>query len=480
MNIFSITYLVNVFLQIKSGYETIDLKLEKNNFYIPIKLGNSYDKDYFLLSTMTPINFFPSSKCSKCKYYKIDEKDFNKYKFIQADVSLLYFYLNFTGDLYKTNITLGSKMNTVEFIAFDDISDLDEYNGKGRYSLSFFNYFFNTTNKTFSIYLSSDSGQLYLGGYDSDKIENKNEIVIFNISKTNNSLPNIFNDFWFINFDYLFINSRKLEKLDFKLTLDLSTNYFHIPKDFFFFYSHLIFPVEGKCQVQPEGHFVCFCNERYNERFSSFKFMNENNETIEIKPEDYIFFDNSGADNYCYVYLMLNYDNDLFIAGKYVMNKYYTIFDIDNEQLKIYPIKKKNDEFSKERNIIISLVLLLVGIFLFLCCYLIYRKYFYNNQREEEYNIDEDNLFQGNNFNQINENLEQISGNNIHFQNEVGIVDRFVDNLNEEQNKEDNKSNEDEEKIDNEENEENNINNIDEDDDDNEIIFGGRESNIIN
>ena len=50
--------------------------------------------------------------------------------------------------------------------------------------------------------------------------------------------------------------------------------------------------------------------------------------TIEISPEDYILYDNSGAENYCYVYLMLNYENDFFIAGKYVMGNYYNIFDI--------------------------------------------------------------------------------------------------------------------------------------------------------
>lgn len=452
MNIYSIIYLVNVFLIVKTEYETIELKLEKNDFYIPIKLGPNDEEDYFLLSTMLPINFFPSSKCSQCHYH-INEKDPNYYTLIQSNFSLLYYYFLLSGDLYSTNITLGTETSYNDIIlAVDQIDEIDIYNGKGRYSLSFLNYFFNTTNKTFALYLSTEISELHLGGYNKARIEKEDKLIIFNISKTNN------NNFWFINFDSLYIKSKKLPETNIKLTFDLNAEYLHIPKDFFFANANLIFPLEARCQVQPEGYFVCFCNELYNQRFSSFIFTNENNNKIEITPDDYIFFDNSGADNYCYVYIMLNYENDFFIAGKYVMSNYYNIFDVGENQLKLYPIKKESDEFYKERNIIILLVLLLAGFFLFIAFYLIYRKYFTNNQNEEDFNIaDYDNIE-----NEIDvNNLEQVEGNNNNnYEEEVGIIDR--------NNNENNEENENDNII-------NNINN-----EDNNIVFDGRESNIIN
>ena len=156
---------------------------------------------------------------------------------------------------------------------------------------------------------------------------------------------------------------------------------------------------------------------------------------------------------------MLNYENDFFIAGKYVMGNYYNIFDIENEQLKLYKIKKDDNEFLRERNFIISLVLLLSGIFLFLFCYFIYRKYFSNNQINEEENFDENYYGDIN----INENVNENDLNN----NEQN---------NERINEENGENKENYNNLSNDENNENNVNN----EEDNEIVFDGRESNIIN
>ena len=483
MNIFSIIYFVNVFFGIKSEYETIFLDNRDNNFYISITLGNKKYTEDFIFSTMLPINFFPSSECEQCKY-KLIEKNDESFSFIKSDVSTLYYYLNFSGDLYNTNITLGSENELMEFIAVKNISDVDKYNGKGRYSLSFLNYNFNTTNKTFALYLDSEGGELNLGGYDEDRIKKIESLRIFNISKTNYSSDNVYNNFWYINFNTFYINEAKFSNSNYKLTFDLNTENFYIPKDFFFANSYLIFPEEGKCQVQPEGHFVCFCNEEYTKRFSSFKFIYKNNDIIEINPEDYIILDNSGADSYCYVYLKLNYENDFFIIGKYVMSNYYNIFDIDKEQLKLYPLQRRNDEFLKERNYIISLILLLIGIFIFLICFLIYRKFFSPNQNNEENNDINDENFNPEDWNwdegevqhleQNNENNEEDrnANNNNDNNEENNINDNLIENNDNYNDINDNINNEENKYV------VNKNNNIDEDD--NEIIYGGNESNIIN
>ena len=483
MNIFSIIYIINVFLRVKSEFEIIKLLYQDNKFYIPIKLSKEYNEEYFIFSTMLPIHFFPSKECSICSYKYINENDSNYYSFIQSDVSLLYYFHNLTGNAYRTNITLGTEKSEMDIIAIHYLNDYDEYKDKGRFSLSFLNYDFNTTNKTFALNLDEENAELHLGGYNQTEIIYEKNLKIFNISKTNNSLSYLYNDFWYIDFDFFCINDIKFENK--KFIFDLSSDNFHIPKDFFFENANLIFPEEARCQVQPEGNFVCYCiNEEYKSRFYTFKFMNKNNESIEISPDDYIFFEESANDNYCYVYIMVNYDNDYFIAGQYVMSNYYNIFDIDNGKLMLYPRKKKIDNFSKEKNFIISLVLLLAGIFLFLCCYLIYRRYFSNNQNEENENyFDENNNLlpedfnwdEINNVDPINENNgegteENKENNDINGNENNNLIDKEKNENNEEINESNNI-------LDEKKEEENNIN---ENSDENEIFFGGRESNIIN
>ena len=530
MIILSIIFLLNLFIRIKS-YETIPLKYEDNIIYIPIKLGKKKE-EYIRFSTMLPINFFPSSNCGKCKTDYIEEKDIDEYTFVQESVCLLYYYLNFTGNIYRTSITIGSNTIMEDFIALENINDVESYKGYGRYSISFLNYGFNTAKKIFGLILNDDNAELHLGGYDERFITNQTSLLTFDISITNNSFVNFFNDFWYINFESFFINDRKIENSTIKLAFDSSTNYLHIPKDYFFTYASSIFPMQARCQVQPEGIFVCFCNIEYKKIFSTFIFKSKNNQTIKISPQDYIFFDGSHGDNYCYVNIMLNYESDYFIVGRPVMSNYYNIFDIDAGQLKLFPVQRKGNAFYKEKNFIISIVLLLAGIFLFVSCYLIYRKYFaHRNQNNENENlVDEEHLFYENiNWDEIDANNEEQNNNENNAENENNenndkiIIDNNEENKNENDdknildnneeikdendnnNKNENK-NKDKEKnkdkmnkdytenlIDDKNEEKDNderlinddnskddeISNVNENEN-NDIIFGGRESNIIN
>ena len=163
MNIFSIIYIINVFLRVKSEFEIIKLLYQDNKFYIPIKLSKEYNEEYFIFSTMLPVHFFPSKECSICSYKYINENDSNYYSFIQSDVSLLYYFHNLTGNAYRTNITLGTEKSEMDIIAIHYLNDYDEYKDKGRFSLSFLNYDFNTTNKTFALNLDEENAELHLG-----------------------------------------------------------------------------------------------------------------------------------------------------------------------------------------------------------------------------------------------------------------------------------------------------------------------------
>ena len=379
-------------------YAKIKLVYELENYYIPIKISQKSDYDYFILSNLLPINLFPSSKCSMCKDLYINEKDNKTYSFIKSNVSTLYYSHNFFGDLYFSNITLGSKTKSIEFISFEYTTNMKSYNDKGIFSLSFLNYDFNTPKKIFALSLGLDNGELDLGNYNSDKIKNISNLKTFNINKTYYNSISEYSNVWYMSFESLLINSNKIiNNKKFKLTLDASSNYFHIPKDFFFNNADLIFLKESKCQIQQEGYFICICDRNYKEKYGNFKFINENNDTFEVKVTDYIAFDSSST--HCQVQIQINYESDLFIAGKYVMNNYYTIFDIDNNQLKIYPDSFGNSSLI-QRNIIIFFISICVGGVLFISGYIMYKR---NLTRNENLEINEDF---------IRDNIHEVENNN--------------------------------------------------------------------
>jgi len=385
MNIIKI-FLLIIILKIRcdDDYEKISLVYESNNYYIPVKLSQNDDFEYYIFTNLLPINFFPSSKCSICKSYHIDINDYKSYSFIKNNVSIPYYSLIYSGDLYSSNLTLGKQTKSLKFIAFDSISYAKSYNGKGRFSLSFLNYFFNTTKKIFALSFKAYGGELDLGGYNTNKIKNISNLSVFNVTKTNYNKTDEYQNLWYINFHQIQINGKNIEnkKNKFKLTLDVSTNNFHIPRDFFFNNAHLIFSPDSKCQVQQEGYFLCICNSDYEEKFGNFKFMDEKNNIIEVKVTDYIGFDESDTGNYCYVSIEINYESDLFIIGKYVMNNYYTIFDIDNSQLKIYPDGIGSSSFD-QKDIVLFLFSICIGGILFFSCYIIYKRFFTRNPNEE-------------------------------------------------------------------------------------------------
>ena len=431
MNFFLIFFLHSLLLfGIKADFERISLIYKSKNYYIPIKNSKNSNFEYFIFSNILPISIFPSSKCIICQSYHINEKDNNSYSFIKDNVLVPYYYFNFSGDLYESNITLGSQSILTEFIAFDDISYIEEYSGKGRFSLSFLNYFFNTSKKIFAISLNMEGGQLDLGDYNQSKIETDSKLKTFNITKTNYNNTYEYKNAWYINFNSLSINNKiVVENYTYKLTLDISTDYFHIPKDFFFKYADKIFSESSKCQVQPEGHFICICNKNINDKFSNFKFMNENNNYIEVNTSDYISYDESNTGSYCEIFIKINYESDLFIAGKYVMNNYYTIFDIDNNQLKILTLDKKVLLFPQTKGVLFLLLVFTIIIALilnYICC----KK---NRLRNLNVNNAENDNLEGNLIeNNEEENRERNEGENNpqELNEEINDIEMIISNEN--------------------------------------------------
>ena len=424
----NIIFLLNIFLylyfpkQIKTNYITITLEYESSNFYIPIRLSPSNPLESFIFSNTLPINIFPSSKCEICQYYKINESDTEKYKILNKNITIPYYYNDYIGDEYESNMTLGDFSSFMNFVAFDNITFVKNYQGKGRFSLSFLNYNFPTENKIFALKQSDENYILHLGDYDKSIIKNQNLLKIFNVTIDNtSSTENIYKNKWYINFNKSYIDNNLINETA-KLSFDLSTNFLHIPKDYFFNNIEYIFPADAKCQVQPEGYFLCFCSQDYESKFGSFKFIDNKGQIFYINSSDYIYLESTWSDNYCYILIEVNYDNDLFIAGKYTMNNYYMIFDINSTQLSFYDLELSNFLFT-ERAIIIFFLISTTICLLSIGGYFMYKKCFRENVPEEneneenlENNVDGDNENQENrddNERERDENEHLVENNNV-------------------------------------------------------------------
>ena len=419
MNFFIISFLFSILFNkiITIDYEKIQLSYGSKYYQIQLKINEYSSQDYYIFSNFLPVHLFPSSNCSICSNQIINGKLNKRYTFIQNNVSVPYYSSDYIGDLYSSNITLGSEKSSMEFVAFDKVTFTEKYLERGRFSLSFLNYNFNTEKKIFAILFNTESAELDLGGYNKDIIKDNNKLKTFSVTKTNYTEK--YKNVWYINFDSMSINKKVLEIHNFKLTFDISSNTFHIPKDFFFKNMEYIFHQDSKCQIQPEGYFLCVCDRDYQEKFGSFTFINDNNQTVSVNCKDYLSVDDSSS-NYCYALIEINYDNDLFIVGKNVMNNYYSIFDVDKNQFRIYLTNDGTYYFNQNDIIIFLFSLCLAGI-LFLCCFFIYKKYFSRNQEDENLNedfIEENNEEigegegEGNINNEINDENENQGENN--------------------------------------------------------------------
>ena len=390
-------------------YETIELEDGEHNYYIPLKFPNNNLKTSYIFSTKLPKSFFPSSNCTYCFDFKINNAEFKEEN---KSIALPYYYLNFTGKLYNGNYSTDNCDGEHYFLLFDNLSYIKNYTEKGIFSLSYLNYNFNTAKKIFALKFFPDrKSELHLGDYEHNR--NIDELKTFNIVKEyiyenytetiiNNKLNNIFQNnllseeennvtyenvtyevdksMWYMNFSKLVINDKNINKPmnEYKLTLDMSTDKFYIPRNFFINNVDKILPKEAKCQITREGNFNCQCDEEYKTKFSNFKFITENGVEFLVNVTDYMTYQSSIYGSKCEVNLVINYDNDLFIGGITVLNNYYSIFNIENNTLSIYP-KENNNIKQTAKFIILFFIVLFLAIGLLFGGYYFYNKYIIND-----------------------------------------------------------------------------------------------------
>ena len=418
---FLIVYLIN---KISSDYEKLDLTYRSQSYYIGLNFPDKEEKSSYLLSTISPKSFFPTSDCSKCKE-KIIENPNSTYLNSSKNISIPYYYYNFIGKEYNGTIHAGNYSSEEIFCGIYNFTYLEKYNGRGVFALSFLNYNFSTEKKLFALKFTDEKTELHLGDYDQsnydikkansffvtieEKYENYTEQIIHengtdeyyndnNIFLENNNYLTEQNDKndsyienitieidksrWYINFPSLKIKTDTEMDVDYpnnsyKLTLDLSVDYFFIPKLFFEKNVNKFFPKDSNCQLtQKSGYFVCDCDEDYKTKFGTFVFE-ANGTKFYVNVTDYMTYQSSITGSVCAVHIVINYDNDMFIGGNSVLNNYYTIFDVENQKLSI--IEENNLGGKETKKFLILFFAVLFGSILILFGgYFLYNKYIIN------------------------------------------------------------------------------------------------------
>ena len=367
-----IIFLILLPMLIKSKLIQIPLYTENGIPIISLKIGKTLSSFNLIFDTSLHRSLLASQNCDICirKGYNTS----NSKKILSNQTQIKYYY-TFYGNEYEDSFNINSNninlKSNFSFISFTNVSYAYQISISGFFGLSFTNYYFNTSKKIFGLQYFTGKVILDIGELNTNIVKNysllKNYSVSYNQNKTQ----------WFIEIDSITINNipaRNKEKQ--KLIFDTSTYNIYIPKTFFFDNIDLILPKIGKCQVQMSGTFLCKCNEKFKSIFSDFVFSINKN-TLFINVSDYVYFDSSVSGNNCYLSLIVNYYNDLWIVGNSILNNYYTIFDIDNNLVKLYDKKVKINE--KTEFIFMMIFLILFISFIIFTSYIIYKKY--NNRQ---------------------------------------------------------------------------------------------------
>ena len=166
-----------------------------------------------------------------------------------------------------------------------------------------------------------------------------------------------------------------------------------IPKKFFFENFKNIFDETNSCTIENDGYFYCSCSDFPN-NFPYFQ-INLDGFTIPITPMDYTeivinySYDPSKS---CKLLIKLNYVNDFWELGIFIMNNFYLIFDQEENKIGFYD-RKLIGQFESGKALLLVMIVSLSTIFFFMILYCTFKNYINRPGNNME-----------NNFNQVEEN----------------------------------------------------------------------------
>ena len=364
----SITYILIVISIIKtvSTSTLIPLTIYNSFYYITIFTGSQKKQLNLLIDTSIPSSLIANPLCSICTSTTFDPNQSKTLTPILLNHTIMKNYQAFTGSLYQDTYSLIHKEHqsmNFSFISFTNLTYTERFSTTGYFSLSYTNSYLNNSFGIFALSFQEIGAYLELGNYNEDLVSNKTLLQNFtvNINNTDN--------LWYINFSTFQIFNKVFSEENIKLIFDTSTWIVSIPRDFFFNNLNLILP--SGCQVELNGIFHCTCSANYYNEFPSFTFFNENGNTIFIDPHDYVRYTNAPFETVCVVYIRVNYESDYWIIGLNGLTKYYSIFDIRNKMLMLYP---KGGNLTEKDYVIMLSIIFGISILFIYASFCLYKK----------------------------------------------------------------------------------------------------------
>ena len=364
-----------IFFNIKS----IKIQMTSNveNFILNVYIdGNEYIP--MILNTGIEKSLIAAENCSICNGERF--KPSKSSQFLNENVTQNVSHFVYRGNEYLQDFYFDSNEYyklKLDYINFYDIKYKKETTIEGIFSLNFVNYNIASEKKIFAIEYTSEGAFLEIGEINKEIVKDYSKLINYTVSINENKD-------WFLEANKLIINNEKMPIENPKIILDTFSYNFYIPKKFFFDNIDKIFPKKSRCQVQMSGSFICKCDENYKNYFPNFVFEFNDGNKLFVNTTDYISYDSSITGTNCFVYIVVNYNNDYFIAGNNVLNNYYSIFNVDEKILSFYPLNNSNE---KLQILLMFIVFSILSLVIFFGSYYLYKKYL-SNFNNEINNID--------------------------------------------------------------------------------------------
>ena len=364
-----------IFFYIKS----IKIQMTSNveNFIVNVYIdGNEYIP--MILNTGIEKSLIAAENCSICNGERF--KPSKSSQFLNENVTQNVSHFVYRGNEYLQDFYFDSNEYyklKLDYINFYDIKYKKETTIEGIFSLNFVNYNIASEKKIFAIEYTSEGAFLEIGEINKEIVKDYSKLINYTVSINENKD-------WFLEANKLIINNEKMPIENPKIILDTFSYNFYIPKKFFFDNIDKIFPKKSRCQVQMSGSFICKCDENYKNYFPNFVFEFNDGNKLFVNTTDYISYDSSITGTNCFVYIVVNYNNDYFIAGNNVLNNYYSIFNVDEKILSFYPLNNSNE---KLQILLMFIVFSILSLVIFFGSYYLYKKYL-SNFNNEINNID--------------------------------------------------------------------------------------------
>ncbi len=364
-----------IFFYIKS----IKIQMTSNveNFIVNVYIdGNEYIP--MILNTGIEKSLIAAENCSICNGERF--KPSKSSQFLNENVTQNVSHFVYRGNEYLQDFYFDSNEYyklKLDYINFYDIKYKKETTIEGIFSLNFVNFNIASEKKIFAIEYTNEGAFLEIGEINKEIVKDYSKLINYTVSINENKD-------WFLEANKLIINNEKMPIENPKIILDTFSYNFYIPKKFFFDNIDKIFPKKSRCQVQMSGSFICKCDENYKNYFPNFVFEFNDGNKLFVNTTDYISYDSSITGTNCFVYIVVNYNNDYFIAGNNVLNNYYSIFNVDEKILSFYPLNNSNE---KLQILLMFIVFSILSLVIFFGSYYLYKKYL-SNFNNEINNID--------------------------------------------------------------------------------------------